>query len=57
MKTIITRSDELFIEHSCGNEFSWIPSEDITKISKDNPVFTKCPYCQKTVKITKIYNV
>ncbi len=54
MKTIINRSTELIITHSCGEVFAWIPYEDLDKISNKNPVKVKCPNCKKGIVIKKI---
>lgn len=52
MKTIVTRSTELIIEHGCGEVFCAIPSEELKTISKKTPFIVKCPRCKKNIKIT-----
>jgi predicted nucleic acid-binding Zn-ribbon protein len=54
MKTTVTRSTELVIEHTCGECFAWMPPEELDKISLKNPVQVNCPKCGRLIHITKI---
>jgi len=53
-KQEVFRSTELFITHTCGAKFSWIPNEDLDKVNVKNPLRVKCPKCASIVIIYEI---